>query len=135
MTDYSSLAFDMAYAGRSVAYYQFDRETIGTGVHSWTPGYFDYETMGLGPLLKDHESAERWIHNVSLGVLDTEELYRERVKNTFAYIDTNNCFRVVEAIEHMLSGDSAWIVHQAEDHVVRIKMSDLTSSSPSEFED
>lgn len=113
ISDYSSLIFDVAYAGGAVAYYQFDRELMGTGIHSWTPGYFDYETMGLGPVLRTSEDVVGWVEKGLDRCLDPARVYAKRVDATFAYRDQQNCERVVGAIEHMLAGDGAWVVNQA----------------------
>ena len=53
ITDYSSVAFEMAMLGRGVLYYQFDRSRIYTGIHSFRQGYFDYERDGFGPVSRD----------------------------------------------------------------------------------
>jgi CDP-glycerol glycerophosphotransferase (TagB/SpsB family) len=42
ITDYSSVAMEIALLCRPVVYFQFDRETFFTQDHSYTKGYFDY---------------------------------------------------------------------------------------------
>lgn len=105
LTDYSSVAFDAAYAGRSVAYYQFDRELISQGIHSWVPSFFDWSSMGLGPVFDDLPGVEEWVIQSIISSGKVSSLYRERVERTLAYRDTNNCERIVEAIEALLAGD------------------------------
>src|SRR5699024_6684065 len=50
ITDYSSVAFDAAIAGRPLVYFQFDREEFLGGGHIGRPGYFDYRSQGYGPV-------------------------------------------------------------------------------------
>ncbi|WP_164962625.1 CDP-glycerol glycerophosphotransferase family protein [Rubrivivax sp. JA1026] len=50
MTDYTSVAFTMAFLRRPVFYYQFDQQSYYGGGHNWRPGYFDYERDGFGPV-------------------------------------------------------------------------------------
>ena len=47
ITDYSSVAFEMAYLKKAVLYYQFDEEEFFSGKH-WQKGYFDYRKDGFG---------------------------------------------------------------------------------------
>lgn len=56
ITDYTSVAFTMAFLRRQVFYYQFDRESFYGGGHNWRAGYFDYDRDGFGPVsLTEHE--------------------------------------------------------------------------------
>lgn len=50
ITDYTSVAFDMALLRRPVFYYQFDRSAFYAGEHNWRAGYFDYDRDGFGPV-------------------------------------------------------------------------------------
>ena len=50
VTDYSSLAFEAAYLGKPVVYYQFDRDQFFSGRHILRPGYFSYDRDGFGPV-------------------------------------------------------------------------------------
>ncbi|MCC6197884.1 MAG: CDP-glycerol glycerophosphotransferase family protein, partial [Burkholderiales bacterium] len=50
VTDYTSVAFSMAFLRRAVFYYQFDREEFYGGSHNWREGYFDYDRDGFGPV-------------------------------------------------------------------------------------
>ena len=52
ITDYSSVAFDMAYLNKAIVYYQFDKESFFSGNHTYQQGYFSYEKDGFGPVLK-----------------------------------------------------------------------------------
>lgn len=50
VTDYTSVAFEMANLRRMVFYYQFDRDEFYRGEHNWREGYFDYVRDGFGPV-------------------------------------------------------------------------------------
>lgn len=56
VTDYSSLFFDFAYAGKPVVYIQPDREEFFAG-HSYKQGYFDYEKDGFGEVAYSMDDA------------------------------------------------------------------------------
>ncbi len=50
VTDYTSVAFEMANLRRLVLYYQFDKIEFYSGAHNWREGYFDYVRDGFGPI-------------------------------------------------------------------------------------
>lgn len=52
VTDYTSVAFDVALLRRPVFYLQFDKEEFYRGAHNWRRGYFDYERDGFGPVAR-----------------------------------------------------------------------------------
>lgn len=97
ITDYSSVAFDFAYMKKPVIYYQFDRKEFFKG-HTYTEGYFDYETMGMGPVIAEEEELIKHI----LQYLETHcamnEKYKKRVDEFYKYTDRNNCERVYKEI-------------------------------------
>jgi len=49
VTDFSSVAFEMAYLRRPVIYYHYDFVEFYAGNHNWRQGYYDYSTNGFGP--------------------------------------------------------------------------------------
>ncbi|MFT3888587.1 MAG: glycosyltransferase [Arachnia sp.] len=106
VTDYSSTAFDAAYAGVPVAYLQSDRdEVFGGGMHILRKGYFDYERDGFGPVSEDPDAlatevAELAAHGVS-------PLYRGRVEDTFLPNDGQNSERVFKAIRGLFRKQNA----------------------------
>ena len=55
VTDYSSVAFEMAYLRRPVIYYHFDFVDFYGGDHNWRQGYYDYAKDGFGPIACDLE--------------------------------------------------------------------------------
>ncbi len=52
ITDYSSVAFEMAVLNKPVLYYQFDKDEFFVR-HSYIKGYFDYERDGFGKVFLD----------------------------------------------------------------------------------
>ena len=58
VTDYSSVAFNVAYIDRPVVYFQFDRDEMLGGRHVGRKGYFEYERDGFGPVVTDLHAAE-----------------------------------------------------------------------------
>jgi CDP-glycerol glycerophosphotransferase (TagB/SpsB family)/glycosyltransferase involved in cell wall biosynthesis len=95
VTDYSSVAFEAAFLGRAVVYYQFDRATY-FGEH-WRPGYFDADRDGFGPVVDDEDDLVRDVADV-LERGGPAERYVERIERTFPHRDGRACERVYEAI-------------------------------------
>ena len=99
VTDYSSVAFEMAVLGRGVLYYQFDRDQFYEGLHISREGYFDFERDGFGPVCRDLNdllgNLERALE--SGGQLDLA--YRARARAVFRWRDGNACRRALQAIE------------------------------------
>ncbi|QTX05260.1 bifunctional glycosyltransferase/CDP-glycerol:glycerophosphate glycerophosphotransferase [Agromyces archimandritae] len=94
LTDYSSIAFNMAYLQRPVVYFQFDRDRYWLE-HTERQGYFDYETHGFGPVETDPDEAVRRLGEV----IDGEHPeYLERARRTFPVRDGRNSERVYRAI-------------------------------------
>jgi len=101
VTDYSSVAFEMAYIDRAVAYYQFDHDTVFNGAHTARKGYFDYERDGFGPVRYDEHSLLDAIEQILANDGVVGEEYAIRALTTFKWRDGYCCERVVEAIERM----------------------------------
>ena len=98
VTDYSSVAFDFAYQNKAVAYYQFDQKSFFNGEHTYTIGYFDYDTDGFGPIETEEERFISRLEEILANDCKPTDLYMERINSTFASRDDNNCERVYEAI-------------------------------------
>lgn len=99
VTDYSSVAFDAAFAARPVLYFQFDREQVFGGGHITRPGYFSYDLHGFGPVARDAQQAI----DLSSGLIGQSgklaEPYRSRVQETFTMPRHGACERVTAMIE------------------------------------
>lgn len=106
ITDYSSVAFDMAFLNKPSIYYQFDEESIFNGGHAYTKGYFDYRSHGFGPVVTDLEQLfselECMLSNDGKPNLDI----LKRIEKTFPYRDGKNCERVYQAITDLDNPDS-----------------------------
>jgi IS1 family transposase len=98
ITDYSSIAMEVALLRRPMLYFQFDRETFFTQDHSYTKGYFDYERDGFGPVLTTAEALCARARACMEGGCRMEAVYREREEAFFAFRDQNNCRRVYNAL-------------------------------------
>jgi hypothetical protein len=101
VTDYSSVAFNVAYIDRPVVYFQFDRREMFRGAHVGRQGYFDYERDGFGPVVEDVAAAERTIvAAIRHGPRPSPE-YQARIDATFPVRDGGACARVVAAVEEL----------------------------------
>lgn len=91
VTDYSSVAFDMAYLRKPVLYAHFD------GNH-YAEGYFDYERDGFGEVEHDLDGTIDRIIEYMKNDCRLKNEYRNRIDKFFLYDDKNNCQRVYEKI-------------------------------------
>ncbi len=105
ITDYSSTVFDFAYLNKPVLYYQADKDEFFSGKHSYDKGYFDYERDGFGEVTYDVEYLVDLVIDYMEHGCKIKEKYRKKIANTFYYHDTNNCARVYEQIQNLLSED------------------------------
>ena len=95
VTDYSSVAFDFSYMKKPVIYYQYGDD------YNFKEGYFDYETMGFGEVLKDEDNLISCIENYLISDCKMKSEYEKRVDNFYRYNDKNNCKRVYNAISDL----------------------------------
>lgn len=93
VTDYSSVAFDVAYQHKSVIYYQFDNEKFFK--EHYDRAYFDHKN-GLGYYAEDEDEVINQIINASIRGID--ETIKTRIDNFFFKIDNHNCDRIYQAI-------------------------------------
>jgi glycosyltransferase involved in cell wall biosynthesis/CDP-glycerol glycerophosphotransferase (TagB/SpsB family) len=99
ITDYSSVAFDMAFLQKPVLYYQFDEEDFFKGDHVYVKGYFDYRRDGFGPVCTDEAALLREIEMLMERDGQPLDIYRERMESSFPVRDGNACERVYQAIK------------------------------------
>lgn len=97
ITDYSSVAFEMAYIGKPTLYYQFDKDEFFSGKHSLQKGYFEYEQHGFGAVSYDEQTLLNDLADLLKNGVAEE--YQYRIDNTFAYQDDQNSERVYQAIK------------------------------------
>lgn len=95
LTDYSSLAFDVAYAGSPTIYYQFDRQEFFAS-QPYDKGYFDYSNDGFGPVTGELSRVIQALEDV---LQNGGKDYLDRIDKTFPLRDTENSKRVFEAIK------------------------------------
>lgn len=94
LTDYSSVAFDMAYLQKPVLYTHFDS-------NHYAEGYFDYERDGFGEVEYTLEDTINRIIEYMENECKLKDEYRQRIDTFFAFDDKNNCQRVYEKIVEM----------------------------------
>ena len=98
ITDYSSVAFEMAVLNKTTLYYQFDKDEIFSGSHTIQEGYFDYEEDGFGPVATKESELLFELEKVLKNNGNPLEPYKKRMIKTFPFRDGKNCERVYEAI-------------------------------------
>lgn len=101
ITDYSSTAFEAAYLEKQCLYYQFDRKTFFSGMHTLAKGYFDYERDGFGPVVTTESELVKAIEEFARVGFVPQDPYRSRMKETFLFRDGKCCERAYEAIKSL----------------------------------
>ncbi|MGP5666680.1 bifunctional glycosyltransferase/CDP-glycerol:glycerophosphate glycerophosphotransferase [Glutamicibacter arilaitensis] len=101
VTDYSSVAFDGAYIGTPVIYYQFDRDEFFSGNHVFRQGDWSYDDKGLGPVTVSQNELFASLNDIANNDFHPVEEFSERVHQTFADPDAGSCERVTAAIENL----------------------------------
>lgn len=97
VTDYSSVAFEVAALDKKVIYFQFDHDDFFNGSHTVNKGYYSYESDGFGPISITLDSLLDTLSKAANNTLD-HALYQQRRDATFAFHDTLNCERVYKSI-------------------------------------
>lgn len=98
ITDYSSVAFDIAYLDTPCIYYQFDKDKVFKGDHIYAKGYFEYEDDGFGPVAESEESLHEALAAVASNGFRPSPEYQSRIDATFTLRDGKCCERVYRAI-------------------------------------
>jgi len=101
VTDYSSVAFNLAYLDRPIVYFQFDRAEMERGGHMGRKGYFEYARDGYGPVVEDLAAAEAAIVAAIDAGPHPGPTYQARIDAAFPVRDGGACARVVAAIEEL----------------------------------
>lgn len=107
VTDYSSVAFEMAFLKKPVLYYQFDEDSIYSGDHFYQKGYFDYHRDGFGPVVKDLQMLFKELEIILKRGAVPEAEYLERMVQFFPYRDGKNCERVYQEIISLDKAETA----------------------------
>jgi hypothetical protein len=97
ITDYTSVAFEMAFLRRPVFYYQFDRQTFYGGGHNWRLGYFDYDRDGFGPVALTEEQLVSNLKRFFVKGCQPDPQYLARMLHAMPDQDDQACRRVFES--------------------------------------
>lgn len=97
ITDFSSIYFDIAYQGKPTLYYQFD-----TGNVNNKAGYFDFNSMGFGPVCSSLEQVTYKLKRIVQNKYQMADLYKERVYSFFKYTDSKNSERADEELASLI---------------------------------
>lgn len=98
ITDYSSVAFDFAYLGKKVIFFQFD---IDQYLHHRGSYINMYEDL-FGPVVYDYNGLISEIDSSIRNNLINEEIYQVNVKKYFEFRDKDNFKRNYETILQLL---------------------------------
>lgn len=106
ITDYSSVAFDVAYLNKLSLYYQFDEDEVFGGMHTYAKGYFDYRKDGFGPVVNSYSE---FFNQLELLLDQNENItseYMSRINLTFSERDGKCCERAYTSIIKLLQKSS-----------------------------
>lgn len=103
ITDYSSVAFEMAYLGKSVIYYQFDKEEFFSS-HTLQKGYFDYEKDGFGPVVENEENLLKQFENFLRNDCKSFGVYKDNINSAFVFKDGRCCERIYKILNKDIYG-------------------------------
>ena len=101
ITDYTSVAFDVAMMGKPVAYYQFDRQEFFSSGHLFRRGYFDYDRDGLGPVSQTHDELMTVLARLAADGFAPDAETARRIESTFGERTGDSCYRVYKAITQL----------------------------------
>ncbi len=97
ITDYSSVAFEMAVQNKQIIYYQFDAKEFFAG-HVYTKGYFDYRKHGFGPVVETEKELFKELNTLLKNDAVPSAKILKRINDTFPFRDGLNCERTYQAI-------------------------------------
>ncbi|EAJ0349236.1 glycosyltransferase [Campylobacter lari] len=103
ITDYSSVAFEMAYLEKPVIYYQFDKEEFFTS-HTLQKGYFDYKKDGFGPVVENQENLLKELENLLRNDCKPFGIYKDNIDLTFVFRDGRCCERIYNILKNSNHG-------------------------------
>ncbi|SFO20381.1 Glycosyltransferase involved in cell wall bisynthesis [Geodermatophilus obscurus] len=101
ITDYSSIAFEVALLGRPTVYFQFDRDEFFSGAQPYRRGYFSYERDGFGPVTTSLEEAVSALEKLAVEGLRPDEAIERRIRATFGEPAGDACYQVFKAIREL----------------------------------
>lgn len=90
ITDYSSVAFNVALLNKPIVYSQFDYEEFYlSGKHTSTAGYFSFEEDGFGPVVTTIDQVIDEIEKNLNNGFEVEPKYQKRAKEFFYWPENN----------------------------------------------
>lgn len=98
VTDYSSVAFDMAVLQKNVFYYQFDTDDF-YGKH-YRKGYFDFRQNGFGPVAGSEDELIGELAKYLDDSISFKQRFIQRM-DIFPHSDGHSCQRIYEAALHL----------------------------------
>jgi CDP-glycerol glycerophosphotransferase (TagB/SpsB family) len=99
ITDYSSVAFEMAYLNKPTIYYQFDRKIVFGGGHLTKPGYFDYFKDGFGPICEEESAVLIELEKMLIKNGEPDDVYKKRMLDFFPFRDGKCCQRIYDLMK------------------------------------
>ena len=101
VTDYSSIAFEFAYLGKSTLYYQFDKKEFFSS-HSYRQGYFDYKRDGFGEVCTNHKKLVSLLMGYIQNNCAVKKKYKNRIDSLYPF-HGGACERIYEHIRRLSS--------------------------------
>ncbi|HGK4675560.1 TPA: CDP-glycerol glycerophosphotransferase family protein, partial [Kluyvera georgiana] len=99
LTDYTSVAFDMAVQNKPTLYYQFDEyEVLHSGRHTFSPGYFKHRRDGFGPICNTEDEVLSSLEEILKNGCALDVEIANRIDRTFPLRDGACCERTFDAI-------------------------------------
>lgn len=103
ITDYSSVAFNVALLKKPVVYTQFDYEEFyESEKHTSRPGYFSFKDDGFGPVVTTVEQALDEIEKIIGNSYSMEDVYKKRAEEFFFY-PPNGMSHCEMVVRHILA--------------------------------
>lgn len=96
VTDYSSVFLDVAYMGKPIVHFQFDKEEFYA--KHYQRGYFSFEEMGFGRVCEEAEAVVEGIADYIDCNFKPEDIFRKRADEFFVLRDRHNCRRIFDEI-------------------------------------
>lgn len=97
ITDYSSIALEIAYLEKPVIYFQFDIDQFYAGGHVIRGGYLDSIKDGFGPVCTTEFELLTQLESILSGHVGPK--FRNKSRATFPYKDGKCCERIYHAIQ------------------------------------
>lgn len=97
ITDYSSVAFDVAYMRKPVLYFQFDKNTF-FAEHSYSKGYYDYAQHGFGEVADNIEHLQNALTKTIENSCKLDEFFERRINAFFPHNDNKNSERLFDRL-------------------------------------